>query len=96
MIPWAFCILILDALLFVSMFKVGPGGSLAIPIVLSISIAIAAAGILIRTYTKIRQGRFEQLSDELSVARDETKELFERIASIRERQVMERTDEDLV
>ena len=96
MITWAFCILILDALLFVTIFKLGTADSKTAAIILSAGIAICAAGILIRTWAKIREGRFEKLSNELSAVRSENKELFERIATIRERQIIERTDEDLV
>ena len=44
----------------------------------------------------MKAGRYEKLDKELSSMRGENKELLERIADIREQQIIERTDKDLI
>jgi hypothetical protein len=94
MVIWAIIILVLDALLYASMVSNGRGWDCSI--YFCIGIAIAALGILVRTLMKIRAGRFEQLNEELKRAKSDNKELIERISNLREQQVIERTDKDLV
>ncbi len=94
MITWALIIFILDAILYYSLVsgKCGQQCSLFF----CIGIAVAALGILIRTFVKIRAGRFEQMDKELRRMKDDNKELLERISNIREQQIIDRTDKDLI
>jgi len=94
MIPWALFILVIDILMFASILNCSC--EMTWPIILCVATAVGAFGIIIRTISKIKAGRYEKLNQELSNMRSENKELLERIADIREQQIMERTDKDLI
>ena len=94
MIAWAIAILILDAVLFFEL--TGCDCMNTASIIVAVGIGIVGLAILIRTLVKIKAGRFEEMKSELKDLRGENKELLEKIASIRERQIMDRTDSDLV
>ena len=94
MIQWAILILLLDIVLF---FQLRSCACFNTPTaIVTGCIAIGALGILIRTYRKIKAGQREKLSQKLESLEDQNRELLERIASIREKQIMDMTDEDLV
>jgi len=94
MISWAVAILILDALLYISIVT-----GRAVPtstLFFCIGIALINVIIIIRTIKKIKAGRFEKLNSELRDIKSENKELLGRISNLREQQILDRTDEDLV
>jgi len=94
MIFWAIIIIILDALLYT--YLISGNCSQNCWLFFCVGIAVAALGILFRTFVKMRAGRFEQLQEELNDTRQENDELMERISNLREQQIMSRTDKDLV
>jgi len=93
MIPWAIIILILDVVLYFLLRSCQCINTAAYIVIFGI--AIAVIGILIRIYRKTKRREFEKLTEKVESLRSENKELLERIAAIREREILERTGEDL-
>jgi hypothetical protein len=96
MVPWVFLILLLDIVLITQVLYCADCTNQVPMIILGVGIAISAGAILIRTLRKMKMGRIEQMGRDLESLRSENKELLARIASIREREIMQRTDDNLV
>ncbi len=94
MLIWAFAILLMDILLFVHLLPDGSAGNYTY--FLCAGIAVCAIAVIIRTITRIKAGRFEKLDEELKEMRGENKELLGRIGSLREQEIINRTDKDLI
>jgi len=96
MVPWLVLVLIFDALLIVGVIFSSCQCNTVQQLILTIGIALASVIGLIRVFLKVKEGHKEKLSTEVNDLRKENKELLERIAAIREKQINERTDQDLV
>ncbi|MCD6501112.1 hypothetical protein J7L01_00790 [bacterium] len=91
MISWAFFIIVLDLILVFQLLQCDC--LLTAPtIAIVIGIGLGGLAIIIRTLVKIKQGTREKLGQELQKLRDENKELLERIADFREKEIIERAD----
>ena len=91
MISWAFFIIVLDLILVFQLLQCNCL-STAPTIASVIGIGLGGLAIIIRTLVKIKQGTREKLGQELQKLRDENKELLERIADFREKEIIERAD----
>ena len=96
MLPWTFIILLLDIVLMTQIAYCVDCENKVPMLILSAGIALSSIAVFIRTYRKMKQGRIEQMGKDLDALRDENKELLARIAAIREREIMQRTDDNLV
>ncbi|MCK5832575.1 hypothetical protein KAH81_02795 [bacterium] len=95
MLSWAFFIIVLD---FIMLFQLMQCQCLSTStIIVLVGLAVAGIAIIIRTLVKMKQGTREKLGQELHKLRNDNKELLERIADIREKEIMKRSDgEDLI
>jgi len=94
MVPWTILILFSDIALFALLAQ---SRSLTIAlVVLIVAIALGCVGIFFRIRAKVKQGKLERMHIELDELKKENKELLERIAGLREREILSKTNEDLV
>jgi len=94
MLPWAFFILVLDIILVFQLFQCSCFTTTN-AIVLA-GIAIACVGIVIRTVVKTKARTREKMTQELRQLRNENKALLERIADIREKEIIDLTNDDSI
>jgi len=87
-LSWAFFIIVLDAILLFLLFQCG---CVSTPALIALAgILASSVAIIIRTLAKIKAGTREKMAQELRQLRGENKELLERLAEIRQKQVEDR------
>jgi hypothetical protein len=96
MFPWVFIIFLLDIALVFQIAYCADCESKIPMLIIGAGIALSSIAAFIRMFRKMKQGRLEQMSKDLDALRSENKELLARLADIREREIMQRTDDNLV